>query len=67
MPAKSNKTLNQVALYNAGDILAVYQDGSTDNFTIAVVKSDVMSDKSELVGYLAHRTDEPNTFLVLRT
>ena len=70
MPAKTKKT-NKAAvkadpLYAEGDILAIYEDNYEDNFTFSVVKTDVMTDKDDLIVYLALRADKPNIFFTVK-
>jgi len=70
MPAKSKRTSKAAVkadlLYAAGDILAIYEDNYEDNFTFAVVKTDVMTDKDELFAHLALRADNPNIFFTVK-
>lgn len=70
MPAKSKKSSKAAVkadpLYAEGDILAIYEDNYEDNFTFSVVKTDVMTDKDDLIVYLALRADKPNIFFTVK-
>ena len=72
MPAKSKRQESKAAkqqaieeenMYEIGDIIAIYQEDQLDNFTFAVIKEAVKSDKDKILAHLALRVDkQPNIF-----